>query len=123
MALPRQCLQVATAYSIGDEVAVRHEEWYQGSISKIYTSDSGEIRYDISCDEFEIQGAPAEDLRRIDPDITFEEGELIEAQFEDEGWFRGTIDEVNDDGTYVLTYLDGDVGNDVPGFLIRKLVG
>lgn len=119
--LPRQCLQASATYAIGDEVAVRHDEWYRGSISAIYTSESGELVYDVECEEFVVQGALVEDFRRIEPGLIYEEGELVEAQFEDEGWFRGIIDRVNSDGTYVVLYDDGDVSNNLADFMIRKV--
>lgn len=42
----------------------------------------------------------------------FQKNQIIEA-FYDDGWYSGIIHQINDDGTYIVHFDDGDVADDI----------
>ena len=59
------------------------------------------------------------------PGPTYDRGDLVEVDFDDEGWFRGIVESrsQNDRGTYMyhVRLSDGEIAEDVEGSEIRSL--
>jgi hypothetical protein len=58
----------------------------------------------------------------ISEELVYAAGERVQGYFEDfASWYDGTVDKRNSDGTYLVRYDDGDVGEQVPAASLRKL--
>jgi hypothetical protein len=126
--LALDCLRSFQPYQIGEEVEVRlneeEEEWIYGTILRITHSDGGNTLCDINIEEEEdvVTMVQSGNIRRMVVH-SFDIGDRILALYndnDDDKWYPGEIEGVNEDGTFVVRYFDDDVEYDVPEFRVRS---
>jgi len=96
--------------------------YFPGKIARVHEDGTYDVEYDDGDSETNVDAVKIRSVG-TDSDVgTFREGEQVEANFAGEGQFyKGRIKSINADGTYDITYDDGDVESSVPGSLVRKI--
>jgi len=111
-------------YNAGDKVEGNYRgrgKWYPGKI----TRDRGDGTFDISYDDGESETRVEKDLIRLkDGDVKkparLEEGSKVEGNYRGRGkWYPGKITRDRGDGTYDISYDDGESETRVEKDLIR----
>ncbi|CAN0503547.1 unnamed protein product, partial [Scytosiphon promiscuus] len=131
----------------GDGIEARYKrgrKWYPGTIQAINRDGTMDIKYKDGDKEYDVEAglvrsvgtASANSLATSNSATSvaarggdrnsgdFARGEKVEARFGGRTrWFKATVDAKNRDGSYVLTYGDGDVERRVDSDLIRRIDG
>ncbi|CAM9937545.1 unnamed protein product, partial [Hapterophycus canaliculatus] len=126
----------------GNKIEARYKrgrKWYPGVIQAVNRDGSVDIKYKDGDREYDVEPALVRSLGAASAnslatsnsstsDVTrrsdFAVGEKVEARFGGRTrWFKATVDAKNRDGSYVLTYDDGDVERRVESDLIRRVEG
>lgn len=125
------------ALRANDQIEARYkggQKWYPGVVEAVNRSGTYDVRYKDGDQEFDVSARNVRSLstaslgssvdlrgRRADEYI---EGDKVEARFGGRSrWFTGKVARANRDGTYHITYVDGDEERSVPKSFMRKPLG
>ena len=108
-------------FSADQQVEVNYRgkgRWYGGTISRV----SEEGKYDIAFDDGEVDYGINEELIRTPKEFPkFQVGTKVDANYRGKGrWFPGVIGSIAQDGSYTITYDDGEEESGVKGTFIRR---
>ncbi|CBJ31683.1 conserved unknown protein [Ectocarpus siliculosus] len=122
--------EVSAAHRIGDEIEARYKrgrKWYPGKVRAVNANGSYDIRYLDGDSERDVEAAF---VRPIGGSAAGESpgglavGDKVEARFRaGSRWFKATVEGKNRDGTFSLSYDDGDFETAVERDHIRKVEG
>ena len=125
-------------YRVGDDIEARYKrgrKWFPGTIKAANRNGTYDIRYKDGDAEQGVEAAlirqvgrgreyADESAERAEEGEEFAEGDRVEARFGGRSrWFKATVERQNRDGTYFLTYADGDEERAVKKSHIRRLGG
>ncbi|CAM9136941.1 unnamed protein product, partial [Ectocarpus fasciculatus] len=122
--------EASAAHRIGDEIEARYKrgrKWYPGKVRAVNANGSYDIRYLDGDSERDVEAAF---VRSIGGSAAGETpgglavGDKVEARFRGGSrWFKATVEGKNRDGTFSLSYDDGDFETAVERDFIRKIEG
>ncbi|CAM9465279.1 unnamed protein product, partial [Ectocarpus sp. 8 AP-2014] len=122
--------EASAAHRIGDEIEARYKrgrKWYPGKVRAVNANGSYDIRYLDGDSERDVEAAF---VRSIGGSAAGESpgglavGDKVEARFRGGlRWFKATVEGKNRDGTFSLSYDDGDFETAVERDHIRKVEG
>ncbi|CAB1107264.1 unnamed protein product [Ectocarpus sp. CCAP 1310/34] len=126
----KHATEASAAHRIGDEIEARYKRgrmWYPGKIRAVNANGSYDITYLDGDSERDVEAAF---VRSIGGSSAAESpgglavGDKVEARFRGGSrWFKATVEGKNRDGTFSLSYDDGDFETAVERDHIRKVEG
>ena len=114
-----RCIRPFVPFYVSEIVEVRIEDtFYRGRIVEAHPGDV----FDIETQEAGLQKLVApRDMRRFVEAKVFQRGDLIEARFDGgDRWFKGNIAGKRRNGSYDISYDDGDFEKAVSPDLMRR---
>ncbi|CAM9502376.1 unnamed protein product [Ectocarpus sp. 12 AP-2014] len=122
--------EASATHRIGDEIEARYKrgrKWYPGKVRAVNANGSYDIRYLDGDSERDVEAAFVRSIggsaAAESPD-SLTVGDKVEARFRGGSrWFKATVEGKNRDGTFSLSYDDGDFETAVERDHIRKVEG
>jgi len=116
----------------GDKVEAKYKggrKYYKGEITRVNVDGSYDIRYDDGDRETRVKRSSIRPLNKRSVQLDTEEedgafsvGSQVEAKFKGGSkYYKGKITRVNSNGTYNISYVDGDRETQVKASFIRSL--
>lgn len=115
------------SFEEGQKVEARFRgraKWFKGKVQRVNRDGTYDIEYEDGDNERDVAADMVRALEESKPAApkAFEEGQTVEGRFKGGAkWFKATITRVNRDGTYDLTYEDGDKERDVAAEHVRQV--
>ncbi|CAM9709505.1 unnamed protein product, partial [Ectocarpus sp. 13 AM-2016] len=122
--------EASATHRIGDEIEARYKrgrKWYPGKVRAVNANGSYDIRYLDGDSERDVEAAFVRSIggsAAVESPDGLTVGDKVEARFRGGSrWFKATVEGKNRDGTFSLSYDDGDFETAVERDHIRKVEG